>query len=56
MSRAEAVSMIWTMMGEKWQAQWNRDTKGSWGGEKGGKGQKRGGYIYKIKGGPQPVE
>ena len=28
MSKEEAKSMIWTVMVEKWQEQWNRDTRG----------------------------
>ena len=28
MSKAEAKSLIWTVMVQRWQEQWNRDTKG----------------------------
>ena len=28
MSKAEAKSLIWTVMVQRWQEKWNRDTKG----------------------------
>ena len=62
MRKAEAIRLIWTVMVQRWQEQWNRDTKSRHlfqvqrkVGEGGKKGQKRGGYFYKIKGGTQPV-
>jgi hypothetical protein len=63
MSKAETKSLIWTVMVQRWQEQWNIDTKGRHlfqvqrkVGEGGRKGQKKGGYFYKIKGGTQTVE
>ena len=53
MSKAEVKCMIWTVMLQRWQEQWNRDTKGRHLFQvqrKVRKGQKRGPYFYKIKG------
>ena len=63
MSKADTKSLIWTVMVQKRHEQWNRDTKGRHlfkvqrkVREDCRKGQKRGGYFYKINGGTQTVD
>lgn len=62
MSKAGAKEMIWALVVQDWQEQWNSNTKDrhlfpvqSKVGEDGMKGQKRGGHFYKATGGTQPV-
>jgi hypothetical protein len=64
MSKAEAKSLIWTVMVLRWQEQCNRDSEGEHlfqvqrevvEGRTAGR-DKRGCYFYKFKDGTQPVE
>ena len=65
MSKADAKTLIWTGMGQRWQEQWNRDTKGRHlfqvqrkvrEGRMAGRDLREEAMFYKIKGGTQPVE